>query len=220
MRAHGMGLLAELFDFEEGAEEEARAWLDEARFPRMLGASGVCGGAGYEAVEGAPRFLNLVEALGVHVFYGEEFAALMEAEEARPPRPPAARARLVCAQIHPGLPAAPPAFPTVDAAGLAPVVQFGRIAVPEDRLADFNGWYERDRLPLCAEVPGMRRARRYVSVEGERLMAALYEMEDESARETPEWRRMSATPWTARVRGYCRRAPGSPGLYRRRGYAR
>lgn len=66
----------------------------------------------------------------------------------------------------------------------------------------------------------MRRARRYVSVEGERLMVALYEMEDESARETPEWRRMDATAWTGRVRGYCRQAPGSPGLYRRRGYAR
>lgn len=220
MRTHGMGLLAELFDFGEGAEEEARAWLDGTRLARMLEVPGARGGAGYEAVDGAPRFLNLVEADSVHVFYGAEFAALEDSAGARPPRPPKERVRLVCAQIYPGLPAAPPDFPTVDAAGLAPVVQFGRIRAPEERLADFNGWYARDRVPLCGEVPGVRRVRRYVPVEGERLMVVLYEMEEEAVRETPGWRRMNASEWTARVRGYYRQAPGSPGLYRRRGYAR
>ena len=88
MRTHGMGLLAELFDFGEGAEEEARAWLDGTRLARMLEVPGARGGAGYEAVDGAPRFLNLVEADSVHVFYGAEFAALEDSDGARPPRPP------------------------------------------------------------------------------------------------------------------------------------
>ncbi len=220
MRTHGMGLLAELFDFADGEEHEVRAWLDEVRTSRMLDVAGVSGGAGYEAIDGAPRFLNLLEARSVHVFYGAEFASLMNSEEMRFPTPPKTRIRLVCAQVYPGLPAPPPDFPTVDAAGLAPFVQFGRIHVPEEMLADFNGWYAQDRAPLCEKVPGVRRMRRYSPMEGERLMVVLYELEDASGRETPEWKQMNASEWTTRVRGYYRQATGSPGFYRRRGYAR
>ncbi len=220
MRTHGMGLLAELFEFEEGAEDDAREWLDAVRLSRMLDVAGTTGGAGYEALEGAPRFLNLVEARSVHVFYGAEFCALMESADMRFSPPPPQRIRLVCAQVYPGLPAFSRHFPTVEAAGLAPLVQFGRIHVPEERLADFNGWYAQDRAPLSEEVPGLRRIRRYSPVEGERLMVVLYEMEDASVRETPEWREMNASEWTGRVRSYYRQAPGSPGVYRRRGYPR
>ncbi len=220
MRTHGMGLLAELFDFAAGEEDEARAWLDEVRLSRMLKISGVNGGAGYEAIDGAPRFLNLIEAENIHVFYGEEFASLMNSDEMRSPNSPKTCIRLFCAQVYPGLPARQPDFPSVDAAGLGPVIQFGRIHVPQEWLADFNGWYSRDRGPLCEEVPGVRRMRRYNTVEGERLMIVLYEMEDESVRETPEWKRMNASEWTARVRSYYRQAPGSPGVYKRKGYAR
>ena len=220
VRTHGMGLLAELFDFPEGEEDEARAWLDEVRLSRLLEASGVNGGASYEVIEDGPRFLNLVESDDVHVFYGEEFVSLMDSAEMRFPIAPTTHIRLVCAQVYPGLPARQPDFPSVEAAGLAPVIQFGRINVPEERLDDFNGWYSRDRGPLCEKVPGVRRMRRYNTVEGARLMIVLYEMEDESARETPEWKHMNASEWTARVRSYYRQEPGSPGVYKRKGYAR
>ena len=220
VRTHGMGLLAEMFDFAEGEEEQARAWLDEVRLSRMLQASGVNGGASYEVIDGAPRYLNLLEAENVHVFYGEEFASLMESGDMRFPAAPTAHIRLVSAQVYPGLPARQPDFPSVDAAGLGPVIQFGRINVPEENLGDFNGWYSCDRGPLCEKVPGVRRMRRYNTVEGPRLMIVLYEMENESVRETPEWKRMNASEWTARVRSYYRQEPGSPGVYRRRGYAR
>ena len=215
-----MGLLAEMFDFAEGGEVEARAWLDEVRLSRMLEASGVNGGASYEVIDGAPRYLNLLEAENVHVFYGEEFASLMDADDMRFPVAPKAHIRLVCAQVYPGLPARQPDFPSVDAAGLGPVIQFGRINVPEENLGDFNGWYSCDRGPLCEKVPGVRRMRRYNTVEGPRLMIVLYEMENESVRETPEWKHMNASEWTARVRSYYQQEPGSPGVYKRRGYAR
>ena len=215
-----MGLLAEMFDFAEGEEVEARAWLDEVRLSRMLETSGVNGGASYEVIDGAPRCLNLLEAENVHVFYGEEFASLMDSDDMRFPVAPKAHIRLVCAQVYPGLPARQPDFPSVDAAGLGPVIQFGRINVPEENLGDFNGWYSCDRGPLCEKVPGVRRMRRYNTVEGPRLMIVLYEMENESVRETPEWKHMNASEWTARVRSYYQQEPGSPGVYKRRGYAR
>jgi len=220
VRTHGMGLLAELFDFAEGEEAEASAWLNEVRLSRMLEVPGVSGGASYEVIDGAPRFLNLVEAENVHVYYGEEFASLMDSAEMGSSVAPTIHIRLVSAQVYPGLPGRPPDFPSVEAAGLGPVIQFGRINVPQDRLADFNGWYSRDRGPLCEKVPGVRRMRRYSPVEGERLMIVLYEMEDESVRETPEWKHMNASEWTSRVRSYYRQEPGSPGVYRRMGYAR
>lgn len=220
VRTHGMGLLAELFDFAEGEEAEARAWIDEVRLSRMLEASGMNGGASYEVVDDGPRFLNLIEAENIHVFYGEEFASLMNSDGMRFPVAPTNHIRLVCAQVYPGLPARQPNFPSVEAAGLGPVIQFGRINVPEERLDDFNGWYSCDRGPLCEKVPGVRRMRRYNTVEGARLMIVLYEMEDESVRETPEWKHMNASEWTARVRSYYRQEPGSPGVYKRNGYAR
>ena len=220
VRTHGMGLLAELFDFTEGEEGEAHAWLDEVRLSRMLEVPGMKGGASYEVIGGAPRFLNLIEANNIHVFYGEEFTTLMNSEEMRFPKTPGTHIRLVCAQVYPGLPAKQPNFPSVEVAGLAPIIQFGRINVPEENLGDFNGWYSCDRGPLCEEVPGVRRMRRYNTVEGPRLMIVLYEMEDESVRETSEWKHMNASEWTARVRSYYRQEPGSPGVYKRRGYAR
>ena len=220
VRTHGMGLLAELFDFTDGEEDEAREWLDKVRLSRMLEVPGVCGGASYEVMDGTPRFLNLLEANDIHVFYDEEFTSLMDSAEMRFSKPPQTHIHLVCAQVYPGLPARPPDLPSVDAAGLAPVVQFGRINVPEEKLADFNGWYSCDRGPLCEKVPGVRRMRRFNTVEGPRLMIVLYEMEDESVRETSEWKHMNASEWTARVRSYYRQEPGSPGVYKRRGYAR
>ena len=177
VRTHGMGLLAELFDFTEGEEAEAHAWLDKVRLSRMLEVPGMNGGASYEVIGGAPRFLNLIEANNIHVFYGEEFTTLMNSEGMRFPKTPGTHIRLVCAQVYPGLPARQPDFPSVDVAGLAPIIQFGRINVPEDNLGDFNGWYSCDRGPLCEKVPGVRRMRRYNTVEGARLMIVLYEME-------------------------------------------
>ena len=144
------------------------------------------------------------------MFYGEEFASLMDSDEMRFPATPRTHIRLVCAQVYPGLPARPPDFPSVDAAGLAPVVQFGRINVPQERLADFNGWYSRDRGPLCEKVPGVRRMRRYSPVEGERLMIVLYEMEDESVRETPEWKRMNASDGRRACGATTARSPAPP----------
>ena len=91
---------------------------------------------------------------------------------------------------------------------------------PEDKIEDFNGWYAQDRGPLCEQVPGVRRIRRYAPVEGDSVMIVLYEMDDESVRETPEWKEMNASEWTARVRSYYKQASGSPGVYRRRGDAR
>ena len=222
MRRHGMGFLIHLQDVAPGHEDAARAGMEEYIESRMK-APGVWGAACYEAVKGAPRFLTLIEAESAHVFYTGPFQALAaepgpreaEAKERR-----TAEVRLVCTQLYPGLPAPGPSCPTVEVAGLAPVVQIGRIYVPADKLADFNGWYAQDRAPRMERLPGMRRFRRYAVVEGEPVMVVFYEMESEAVQEQAGWKEASSTPWSGRVRSYYRQAPGSPGVYRRLGQSR
>lgn len=223
MRSHGMGLLVEMMDFNPGDEDTARAWIDEDLMTKRLKAPGICGGAAYEAIQGNPSFLNLYEANSVQDFYGEEFQnflvipsnhdGLMRKSIVR-------EIRLVCSQIYPGLPPSSPSCPTVEVAGLTSVIQIGRIFVPPEKIADFNGWYAQDRAPSVEKLPGVRRIRRYVPVEGEPVMVVLYEVEDEFVFEHEGWKRMAASSWSQKVRGYYRQAEGSPGRYRRRGYAR
>lgn len=222
MRRHGMGLLVHLQDVEPGREDAARAGMEEY-LDRRMKVPGVWGAASYEALRGAPRLLALIEAESVHVFYSEPFLALASDPspgEAEAKRGRTAEVRLVCAQLYPGLPAPSPSCPTVDVAGLAPVVQIGRIHVPADKLDDFNGWYAQDRAPRMERLPGMRRFRRYAVVEGEPVMVVFYEMESEAVQEQAGWKEASSTPWSGRVRSYYRQAPGSPGVYRRLGKPR
>ena len=223
MRTHGMGLLVEMMDFNSGDEDAVRAWIDEGHLRRRMSVPGVCGAATYEAIKGAPRFLNLYEAENVQTFYGKEFQEMLASPTERDVEMKKAitgEVRLVCSQIYPGLPPSAPACPTVEVAGLPPVIQFGRIFVPPEKIGDFNGWYAQDRAPSVEKVPGVRRVRRYVPVEGDQVMIVLYELEDESVFEQEAWKEMNASSWTKKVRGYYRQAEGSPGVYRRRGYSR
>ncbi len=223
MRGHGMGLCIEMADYAPGCEEEVRAWLDGDHVARMLEAPGMRGAACYEAVRGEPRFLNLYEAESVHVFYGEPFLSLAAASRERNREMEAKRTasvRLLCAQVYPALAPEPPFLPTAEAAGLAPAVQLGRIFVPPENVPDFHAWYAQERAPDIEKVPGVRRIRRFLPVEGDPLMIVLYEMEDESVPGGPAWKEATATPWSGRVRSYYRQEPGSPGVYRRRGLAR
>ncbi len=223
MRSHGMGLLVEMMDFSPGDEDAARAWIDEDHLERRMSAPGICGAAAYEAIKGAPRFLNLYEAESVQDFYREEFQGIYAAPSERDgamKKSVVGEVRLVCAKIYPGLPPSTPSCPTVEVAGLPPIIQFGRIFVPPEKIGDFNGWYTQDRAPTVEKVPGVRRIRRYVPVEGDSVMIVLYELENESVFEHEAWKEMSASAWTKKVRGYYRQAEGSPGRYRRRGYAR
>ncbi len=222
MRTHGMGLLIEMMDFEPGNEEAVRAWIDEVHFGERLSVPGMCGAARYEAIKGGPKFLNLYEAEDVHVFYSEAFRAIAGEPADRGAgmeKIMTAKVRLICAQVYPGLPPNLPACPTVDIAGLSPVVQLGRIFVPPAEKLDFNSWYSQERAPLAGKIPGVRRIRRYSPVEGDAVMVVLDEFEDEGVVGREEWKEMGASEWTDRVRGYYTQAEGSPGVYRRRGFS-
>lgn len=67
--------------------------------------------------------------------------------------------------------------------------------------ADFNRWYDTEHLPGLAAVPGTARAARYRVCEGEgpRYHAG-YDLAERAAFNSPPWRAVRATPWSAHVR--------------------
>jgi len=102
----------------------------------------------------------------------------------------------------------------------APCIQLGSYNASsfedEDELAD---WYAQWYLPICADVPGCVRARKYVSVSGWAKHAILFEFESLEARNGAFLKREIAHPqraaWTDRIVRRLIHAPGSPAVARR-----
>lgn len=221
MRQHGMGLFIELLDFEPGCEEGVRVWLDDEHMRRTLLIPGVCGGASYEAIHGGPRFVNLYEGESAQSFYTQAFLSRNGASSRREREVTMRRTvemRLLCAQIYPPYPFSEPLCPTVEVAGLAPVILLARMSPPPERMADLHAWYTQDRVPRLEKVPGVVRVRRYVAVEGQPTLVALYEMEAEDVIEGSAWKR-AISRRSRLVRDYFRQNPEAVSMYRRRGFA-
>jgi hypothetical protein len=74
--------------------------------------------------------------------------------------------------------------------------------VPEDFLVEFDAWYEKEHLPLLMSSPAWTRCRRYDVVDSEPggvTRAAVHELADLSALDSPERARARATPWRTRL---------------------
>jgi len=74
--------------------------------------------------------------------------------------------------------------------------------VPDDRLQDFDDWYEKDHIPLLMECDDWLMVRRFKVISGEpqpynRL--ALHYLRDASALDAPARAKARATPWRARL---------------------
>ena len=216
----GSGLLIELADFVDCQPNDVFEYIRNELIPRRVTIPGVCQGAVYEALTGEPQYLQLYEAENVHVFFEPSFQKTL----AQPPRPspPLERAManrlcLPCAQIYPG-----PATTSKNAGAPkpSPVVQLGRIHVPQEKLEDFNCWYAQDRAPLSEKIDGVNRFRRFIPVEGDRVMVVLYEFSGENVlRDSVQWKIAMDTQWSHKARGYFTQSNGSPGIYRLVGFA-
>jgi hypothetical protein len=92
----------------------------------------------------------------------------------------------------------------------------GRIDIPAMVEEEFNDWYNTSYIPPYLKCPGCIDARRYVAVDGQPKYLTLYEFENASVSETPEWARArDSNPWSNRIRAFMRHDVGSPGVYRR-----
>ena len=104
--------------------------------------------------------------------------------------------------------------PIEQTAGMAPVLQMGRIDVSNVIEEEFNAWYNTVYIPGYMAVPGCMGARRYVAVEGHPKYLTLYEFEHAKVPESEAWTRARASnPWTRRMQPNLRHDEGSPGVY-------
>lgn len=74
--------------------------------------------------------------------------------------------------------------------------------VPEDFQEEFDAWYERDHLPHLMRNPAWVKCRRYAVVDSDPAgvtRAAVHELADLSALDSPEREAARATPWRARL---------------------
>jgi hypothetical protein len=194
-------------------DEEFNAWYDTQHLPDLLAMPGFLDAARYVATKGGPRYLAAYEL--------ESVGAVQSPEYKNRPRPPWDRrmsptvigknfTRIVGQQIYPGA-------PEQVERGMAPVLQIGRMSVPDDVDAEWNAWYNGEYIPGYRTVPGVIYARRFRVVEGEVRYTTLYEFEHQEVPESAEWNRQreSSSPKNGRMRDVMAMAAGSPGVYTR-----
>lgn len=87
------------------------------------------------------------------------------------------------------------------AGGPAPWLYLVSTDIPEDIVEEYVSWYDEEHLPRLVNVPGVRRARRYVSETGSPKFLTVYSLDAKDAFTSPEGLAARKTPWTARMRG-------------------
>jgi len=194
-------------------EAEFNAWYTNEHIPDLLKLPGFLDAARYQAVSGGPKYLAAYEVETTDAVYSPEFTNRVRSERDQLYSPTVIGknlTRIVGHQFY------PTELENLDR-GMAPVLQIGRMSVPEDQEEDWNAWYNGTYIPGYRTVPGVIYARRYNVVEGERRFTTVYEFEHENVPQSKEWNelRMNGSPQNVPMREIMDMAPGSPGVYRR-----
>jgi Domain of unknown function (DUF4286) len=213
MPKKGSGILLVYTDLgDPSLEAEFNNWYTNEHLPDLLKLPGFLDAARYQAVSGGPKYLAAYEVESSDTIYSSAFVDRVRSERDNTYGPTVIGknfTRIVGQQIY------PTELENVDR-GMAPVLQIGRMSVPEDREDEWNNWYNGTYVPGYRTVPGVIYARRYRVVEGERRFTTVYEFENEGVPQTPEWLELrNGSPLNVAMREIMDMAPGSPGVYRR-----
>jgi len=213
MAKKGRGILLVYADVDDKYDEEYNAWYDTEHLPQLLAIPGFLDAARYVAVKGGPKYLAAYELESADVLQTPAFV-----DRPRPPWDSRMSplvisqnfARIIGEQIFPDGVEQPER-------GMAPVLQIGRMSVPEDVDQEWNAWYNGAYIPGYRTVPGVIYSRRYRVIDGEVGYTTLYEFESAQVPESAEWdyQRVHSSPDSARMRDSMTMAAGSPGVYRR-----
>src|SRR2546428_6830078 len=194
-------------------DEEFNAWYTTQHIPQLLKLPGFLDAARYVAAKGGPRYLAAYELESADAVQTPEFLN-------RPATPLDRRMsprvvgknliRIVGEQIH-------PEAPEEANRGMAPVLQIGRMSVPDDVDTEWNAWYNGEYIPGYRKVAGVIYARRFRVVEGDGQYITVYEFEDEKVPDSAEWnyQRESSSSKSGPMRAVMAMASGSPGVYTR-----
>jgi hypothetical protein len=194
-------------------DQEFNAWYDTRHLPQLLTIPGFLDAARYVAVKGGPKYLAVYELESPQVVHSDAFVNRPRTawDEQMSPRVIGKNFTSVLGdQIFPNELENPDRR-------MAPVLQIGRMSVPDGVDTEWNAWYNGEYIPGYRTVPGVIYARRYRVVEGEVRYSTVYEFESEGVPESAEWnhQREHSSPKSGAMRDVMTMANGSPGVYKR-----
>ena len=214
MTRKGRGIYLVYTDLaDERQEEEFNAWYTTQHLPQLLGIPGILDAARYVAVKGGPKYLAVYELESPDVIQSDAFVNRPRTalDNQMSPRVIGKNFTTVLGeQIFPD------GLESKDRQ-MAPVLQIGRMSVPEAVDSAWNAWYNGEYIPGYRTVPGVIYARRFRVLQGEVGYTTVYEFESEAVPESAEWnyQREHSSPNSAAMRDAMTMAMGSPGVYRR-----
>ena len=215
----GTGLLMVWCDVPADMEDDFNRWYNEEHIAELLARPGVLSAARYVAISGSPKYLACYEMANPEVRDSAEYQGHLNQVPRSGPRGWTYR---------PGRPALSPtiiarSFPwkcprEVAQADMAPVLQVGRMSIPEDQEEEWNNFYNTVYAPNYEQVPGCRRFRRYSLYKGPGpKYLVVYEFENENVPQTAEWSAARAKSGGSLTETYPRMVhdEGSAGVYKK-----
>jgi hypothetical protein len=198
---------------DERHDDEFNAWYSTRHLPQLTAIPGILDAARYVAVKGGPKYLAVYELESVDVIHSDAFVNRPKTEwdQQMSPRVIGKNFTSVLGeQIFPA------GLENADRE-MAPVLQIGRMSVPETVDAAWNAWYNGEYIPGYRTVPGVIYARRYRVLEGEVRYTTVYEFESEAVPDSAAWnyQREHSSQQSGAMRDAMTMAMGSPGVYRR-----
>ena len=199
-------------------EEDFNSWYNEEHLADLLAIPGVLSAARYVAVSGGPKYLAAYELESPEVRDTPEYRQfLINPTEWSSRMDLQARATRVILNNYRQI------FPLevsrqVAESDMAPVLQIGRMSIPEDQEDEFNSFYNTTYAPNYEKVQGCIRFRRYALYSGQGpKYSVVYELENENVSQSPEW--MAARQKSGGILGdtfpKMSHDDGSPGIFKK-----
>ena len=184
----GTGLFMVWCDVTADMEDDFNRWYNEEHLDDLLAIPGILSAARYVAVSGSPKYLACYELANPEVLYTTEFLEHQNHPSEWSQRMNLrTRATRFIANNYQQI------FPLevsreVAQSDMAPVLQMGRMSIPEDQEDEWNNFYNTIYAPNYEQVPGCRRFRRYSLYKGPGpKYSVVYEFEHEGVPQSAEW---------------------------------
>jgi hypothetical protein len=164
-------------------------WQDAERLPKLAACSGVTAVHRY-SVKGGDALVTWVELEADDLL---SQATILDASSPPLPFEGAASPERLVLQSHRDLGQAD--------GEPAPWIYVVQADIPEALAREYNDWYDKEHLPRLVQVEGIRRARRFVALDGAPTYFTAYDLSAADSFETPAAVTARKTPWTEKMRG-------------------
>ena len=184
----GKGLFMVWCDVPADMEEDFNRWYNEEHLAELLAIKGVLNSARYVAVKGSPKYLSCYELENPEVRDTPEYYEhlIHPTEWSQRINLQARATRMISNNYRQFFPLE--VSSEVAQSDMAPVLQIGRMSIPDDQEEQWNNFYDTVYAPNYEKVPGCIRFRRYALYKGHGpKYLVVYEFEHEKVSQSEEW---------------------------------